>query len=416
MRLLVQSAHETHKALRCLTDFTIELGISFKSTSQGLQVTALKKGCSAAEELQSNDLITAINDEIVVGLSVDAAMDMLAGPGGSTVELTGWRTSKGSKQHIECTVVRDVACARKEGVPGVTVKLVSGGLSISKVHEGTSAKFEGLLAGDLIIMIDDDFVCGMPLEEAMDLLSGESGTTVELTVTRVEGQRKKRESFQTVRDFNLKPMDPARDARRTALRAAAIGEREKLDAAAQIEGARAVAESQQEATKAKQAAAAAAARAPPTASAASSVPQSTTRQVPLFVPPLEEIQRKKKMYKAGAQVGIVYKQHEKGLLITGFVSGSDASKSELRVGDVIVQVEENFLAGLPAPDAFELMAGGMLAPVELTVSRQVKNVTNRLVTDIIRDVPDVPRKASVGFDFKVEAQGVRVVKVHEKTR
>jgi C-terminal processing protease CtpA/Prc len=131
---------------------------------------------------------------------------------------------------------------------------------------------------------------------------------------------------------------------------------------------------------------------------------------------LEEIQRKKKMYKAGAQVGIVYKQHEKGLLITGFVSGSDASKSELRVGDVIVQVEENFLAGLPAPDAFELMAGGMLAPVELTVSRQVKNVTNRIVTDIIRDVPDLPRKASVGFDFKVEAQGLRVVKVHERTR
>jgi len=416
VRLLVQSAHETHNALRCLTDLTFELGISFKSTSQGLQVTALKKGCSAAEELQSNDLITTINDEIVVGLSVDAAMDMLAGPGGSTVELTGWRTSKGSKQRIECTVVRDVASARKEGVPGVTVKLVSGGLSISKVHEGTSAKFEGLLAGDLIIMIDDDFVCGMPLEQAMDLLSGESGTTVELTVTRVEGQRKKRESFQTVRDFNLKPLNPARDARRTALRAAAIAEREKLDAAAQIEGARAAAESQQEATKAKQAASAAAARAPPTASAATSVLQSTRRQVPLFVPSLEEIQRKKKMYKAGAQVGIVYKQHEKGLLITGFVSGSDASKSELRVGDVIVQVEENFLAGLPAPDAFELMAGGMLAPVELTVSRQVKNVTNRLVTDIIRDVPNLPRKASVGFDFKVEAQGVRVVKVHEKTR
>jgi C-terminal processing protease CtpA/Prc len=83
---------------------------------------------------------------------------------------------------------------------------------------------------------------------------------------------------------------------------------------------------------------------------------------------------------------------------------------------VIVQVEEIFLAGLSASEAFELMNGRMLAPVELTVSRQVKNVTNRLVTEIIRDVPDLPRKASVGFDFKVEAQGVRVVKVHEKTR
>jgi hypothetical protein len=154
----------------------------------------------------------------------------------------------------------------------------------------------------------------------------------------------------------------------------------------------------------------------PTTAAVPSLIQNVPRQYPLFVAPLEEIQKKKKMYKESAQVGIVYKQHDSGLLITGFVSGSDASNSELRVGDVIVQVEENFLAGLPAHDAFELMAGGMLAPVELTVSRQVKNVTNRIVTDIIRDVPALLMKASVGFDFKVEAQGVRVVKVHEKTR
>jgi hypothetical protein len=32
------------------------------------------------------------------------------------------------------------------------------------------------------------------------------------------------------------------------------------------------------------------------------------------------------------------------------------------------------------------------------------------------DVAASPKKALVGFDFKVEAQGVRVVKVHEKTR
>ncbi len=151
-----------------------------------------------------------------------------------------------------------------------------------------------------------------------------------------------------------------------------------------------------------------------------SVIQNVPRQFPLFVAPLEEIQKKKKIYggldKAGAQVGIVYKQQPKGLLIIGFKAGSDASKSELRVGDLIFQVEENFLAGLPASEAFELMAGGMLTPVELTVSRRVQDVTNRIVTEIIRDVPALPKKASVGFDFKVEAQGVRVVKVHEKTR
>ena len=92
-----------------------------------------------------------------------------------------------------------------EGIPGVTVRLVSGSLSISKVHEGTSAKKEGLLAGDLLIMIGDNIVTGMSLEEVMALLLGESGTNVLLTVNRIEGEKKKRESFETVRDFDLKP-------------------------------------------------------------------------------------------------------------------------------------------------------------------------------------------------------------------
>ena len=92
-----------------------------------------------------------------------------------------------------------------EGIPGVTVRLVSGSLSISKVHEGTSAKKEGLLAGDLLIRIGDNIVTGMSEEEAKALLSGESGTNVLLAVTRVEGGKKRQESFETVRDFDLKP-------------------------------------------------------------------------------------------------------------------------------------------------------------------------------------------------------------------
>jgi hypothetical protein len=165
--------------------------------------------------------------------------------------------------------------------------------------------------------------------------------------------------------------------------------------------------------------------APPTATAVPSVSdvcvmEDKPAEVPLVVPSLEEILMKKKRYggqdKAGAQIGIVYTQHPKGLQVTGFIAGSDASRSELRVGDVIVQVEESFLAGLSASEAFELMNGRMLAPVELTVSRQAKGVTNRVLIETIRDVPAPPKKALVGFDFKVEALGVRVVKVHAKTR
>ncbi len=58
--------------------------------------------------------------------------------------------------------------------------------------------------------------------------------------------------------------------------------------------------------------------APPTAAAVLSFTENKPREVPLFVPSWEGIQKKKKKYggqdKSDAQVGIVYKQHPKGLL------------------------------------------------------------------------------------------------------
>ena len=54
----------------------------------------------------------------------------------------------------------------------------------------------------------------------------------------------------------------------------------------------------------------------PTAAAVLSLTENKPREVPLFVPSLEGIQKKKYrgQDKSDAQVGIVYKQHPKGLL------------------------------------------------------------------------------------------------------
>ena len=139
----------------------------------------------------------------------------------------------------------------------------------------------------------------------------------------------------------------------------------------------------------------------------------------LVLPPPEEYKRKPKIYdikSAGADVGITYSPHANGLLVTGFVKDSLAAASDLIKDDVIIQVQDEFLAGLSALEGFYLMSGDMNSRVDVTVSRQVKGHKTRIVIyDVVRDVPAPPKKADVGFSFKQQAAGVKVVKVFAGT-
>lgn len=58
---------------------------------------------------------------------------------------------------------------------------------IAKVFEGTPAQEAGILANDLLYMVDDTLVQGMDLLSAVSLVKGDEGTTVHLTVIR-EGE------------------------------------------------------------------------------------------------------------------------------------------------------------------------------------------------------------------------------------
>ena len=93
------------------------------------------------------------------------------------------------------------------------------------MHPHTSAEGVGLRAGDTITVIDDEFICGLPMQESLDMLSGPVGTSVYLMLTRVEGRVKSRHELEVMRDFDLKPMDSAKEARKKDRQAAAIAER-----------------------------------------------------------------------------------------------------------------------------------------------------------------------------------------------
>ena len=98
-------------------------------------------------------------------------------------------------------------------------------LLCSKVHASTNAEVEGLKVGDIITMIDDEFVCGVLLKEGLEMLSGPMDTTVSMMVNRVQGRIKTRLPFEIVRDFDLKPMDSEKEARKKDRKATALAER-----------------------------------------------------------------------------------------------------------------------------------------------------------------------------------------------
>ncbi len=72
-----------------------------------------------------------------------------------------------------------------EGV-GMEVGLRNGDIQVISPIEGTPASRAGLASGDYIIEIDGRPTMGMELEEAVNLMRGEGGTTVSLKIKRGE--------------------------------------------------------------------------------------------------------------------------------------------------------------------------------------------------------------------------------------
>lgn len=71
---------------------------------------------------------------------------------------------------------------------GVTITTSERGYPVTKVTEGGPAEEVGILAGDVIVAVDGTSVAGMPVEEGKNLVKGEAGTTVDITVLRDQQQ------------------------------------------------------------------------------------------------------------------------------------------------------------------------------------------------------------------------------------
>ena len=72
---------------------------------------------------------------------------------------------------------------------GVTISAKEQGYLIEKVAEGGPAEDAGLLAGDIIIVVDGTNAVGMDVNEGKQLVQGKAGTKVQITVLRGEEQK-----------------------------------------------------------------------------------------------------------------------------------------------------------------------------------------------------------------------------------
>jgi hypothetical protein len=84
-----------------------------------------------------------------------------------------------------------------------------------------------------------------------------------------------------------------------------------------------------------------------------------------------------------------------GLKVTGFITGSSAALSGLRIGDVIIEVDDELLIGLPSALAFDKMTGARGTEVALTAIRQdpTKGAKGRIAAYVVRDVGSVRKVA-----------------------
>ncbi|MCH8208878.1 MAG: S41 family peptidase, partial [Nitrospinae bacterium] len=100
---------------------------------------------------------------------------------------------------IESYKQMKVDTSGKFGGLGIEISIRNGVLTVVAPIEDTPAYKLGILAGDKIIMIEDESTLDMTLQEAVELLRGERGTKVTITVFR-EGVKKPLE-FTIERDI-----------------------------------------------------------------------------------------------------------------------------------------------------------------------------------------------------------------------
>ena len=87
------------------------------------------------------------------------------------------------------------------GGVGIRLHMVDGYVTVSSPMPGTPAFKAGIMPGDRILFVDDKDISDMRLDEAVDLMRGEVGTKVQLTIYRKDS---KTGEYTTKLDVTLK--------------------------------------------------------------------------------------------------------------------------------------------------------------------------------------------------------------------
>jgi len=170
-------------------------------------ISGLKPGTSAAEsDFKVGDCVIQIGDDLVAGFNAYEIFARLRGTRGSEVELVASRATKDGKSRISDYIERDVSLPPMQAQPGMDVKITKYCVTVTKVYDATSASHEGVQVGDTISIVDEEFVAGMEAKEILGLLQGLVGTSVEVTLSRLQDGAARRVTLDLVRDFKLVPL------------------------------------------------------------------------------------------------------------------------------------------------------------------------------------------------------------------
>ncbi len=148
----------------------------------GFVLTAFRSDDDLFELRKNFEIFGAIYEEIAVGYVDDVrpAPFMRAGIEAMMSQLDPYTNYYDEADMVDIQLIRQ----RKVGTVGVSLGIRGGRVTVLAPEDDASAYRQGLRTGDLILQIADSGTEGMTVTEAVELLSGDPGSTVEVLIQR----------------------------------------------------------------------------------------------------------------------------------------------------------------------------------------------------------------------------------------
>jgi hypothetical protein len=167
--------------------------------------------------VQKDDVISEVDDALVIGEPLSVVQELLSGPLRAEVELALLRLDKktSSKQRFSAVVLFDhkprpvdkaeygLQNDSSRGEPGIVYSDDAMGLKVKGFVTGSSAASSGLQIGDVIVEVEDELLMGLSSALAFEKMTGDRNTEVAVTAMRKNPKTggKERVSAYVLRDI-----------------------------------------------------------------------------------------------------------------------------------------------------------------------------------------------------------------------